>query len=126
MHDSSGDATDCIHIEQLEVFARVGVTESERHNPQRLTLSITVWPKRAFEQLEDDIGQTANYSAVSAAARELLAGRSDRLIETLAARIADHLLRSFPVRKVKIELRKFVLPQAKHVAVIAVRNADKG
>ena len=123
--DSSPDATDCIHIEQLEVFARVGVTENERRNPQRITLSLTVWPERAFEDLEDDIGQTANYSAVSAAAREIVAARSDKLIETLAAEIANSLLKSFPVRKVKVELRKFVLPQAKHVAVIAVRSTDK-
>jgi dihydroneopterin aldolase len=120
------DATDCIHIEQLEVFARIGVTENERRSPQRLTFNITVWPSRPFEQLEDDIGQTANYSAVSAAVREAVEAGTTRLIETLAVQIANRLLQLFPVRTVKIEVRKFVLPQAQHVAAIAVRHAGEG
>jgi dihydroneopterin aldolase len=32
---------DRIHIEQLEIFARVGVPEKERSTPQQQTVSIT-------------------------------------------------------------------------------------
>ena len=39
MHSAERDA---IHIEQLELFARIGVTDDERERPQRLTVSITV------------------------------------------------------------------------------------
>src|SRR2546428_4730556 len=72
---------DFIHIEQLEVFAFVGVTENERARPQRLTLSITVWPTVRFEELQDDISNAVNYSAICAAAREFVNARSDKLIE---------------------------------------------
>jgi len=68
--DATPAEDDQIHVEQLEIFARVGVTESERTNPQRLTLTISVWPDKSFENLEDDITQTANYSAVCAAASD--------------------------------------------------------
>ena len=115
---------DCISIEQLEVFARVGVTENERAKPQRLTLTITVWPTESFEKLHDDITRTVNYSAICAAAREFVRDRTDNLIETLAAQLASHLLQIFPIRKVCVELRKFVLPDAKHVSVILTRNAS--
>jgi len=118
------DSHDCISIEQLEVFARVGVTENERGFPQRLTLTISVWPDKSFDNLEDDIAQTANYSAICAAARDFTRDHSTKLVETLAAQLASHLLQIFPIRKVRLELRKFVLPDAKHVSVILTRNAS--
>jgi dihydroneopterin aldolase len=114
---------DCISIEQLEVFARVGVTENERGYPQRLTLTISAWPNQSFDRLDDDITQTINYSAICAAARDFTRDHSTKLIETLAAQLASHLLKIFPIRKVCIELRKFVLPDSKHVSVILTRNA---
>ena len=115
--------SDRIRIEQLEVFARVGITENERANPQRLTLTITVWPNEKFENLEDDIIRTVNYSAICAAAREFVRDRTDKLIETVAAHLASHLLEVFPIQKVQIELRKFVLQDAKHVSVTVTRAA---
>ena len=114
---------DQIHIEQLEVFARVGVTDPERATPQRLTLSITIWPNEQFEHLGDDITQTVNYSAVSVAAAEFVRERAVKLIETLASQLAAHLLKAFPIQKVRIELRKFVLPDAAHVSVTLTRPA---
>jgi FolB domain-containing protein len=122
--DSPTGVTDQIHVEQLEVFARVGVTESERMNPQRLTLSITVWPKESFENLQDDITRATNYSGICAVARDFVAERSARLIETLASELARKLLQSFAIEKVRLELRKFVLPDAEHVAVIVTRVAQ--
>lgn len=116
-------ATDRIRVEQLEVFAHVGVTENERAQPQRLTLTLTVWPNEIFENLQDDIGRTANYSAICATAREFLADRAHNLIETLAAQLAVQLLEEFPIQKVEIEVRKFVLPDAKHVAAVVTRSA---
>jgi dihydroneopterin aldolase len=117
---------DSITIQQLEVFGRVGVTDNERAYPQRLTLTISVWPDKSFDVLEDDIAQTVNYSAICATARDFTRDHSAKLIETLAAQLAAHLLKVFPIRKVCIELRKFVVPDAKHVSVILTRNASVG
>ena len=114
-------AKDFIHIEQLEVFAFVGVTENERARPQRLTVSITVWPTLRFEELQDDISNAVNYSAVCATAREFVNARSDKLIETLAAELASRLLQTFPIHTVQIELRKFVLPDAQYASVTLTR-----
>jgi dihydroneopterin aldolase len=49
-------------------------------------------------------------------------GRSDKLIETLADRLAAHLLRLFLIQKIEIELRKFVLPDAEYVSVTVTRT----
>ena len=122
--ESASESTDQIEVSELEIFARVGVTESERANPQRLTLTITVWPKASFDRLEDDISRTVNYSGLCVTAHDFVADRSDRLIETLASELAAKLLSSFPISKVRLELCKFVLPDARHAAVIVTRSAQ--
>jgi dihydroneopterin aldolase len=113
---------DCIHIEQLEVHGRVGVPDSERAEPQRLSLNVTLWPK--IGELHDNIANTVNYSAVAECAKEFVNQHDYRLIETLAEEMAAHLLARFNLRKVAVEVRKFVLPDANYVSVTAVRERE--
>jgi FolB domain-containing protein len=116
---------DAIHIQDLELEGRVGVPDEERAKPQRLTLSITIWPSGGFRQLDDELGKTVNYAEVCREVKHFVSGRTDRLIETLAEEIAAELLRRFPIAQVRLELRKFVLPDAKHVAVRITRPPAK-
>jgi dihydroneopterin aldolase len=119
-------ASECICVEQLEIFAHVGVTDNERRHPQRMTLTLKIWPNEPFDKLQDEIGRTINYSEVSRTAREFIEGRSDKLIETLASQLASRLLDRFPAQAIEVELRKFVLPNAQHVAVIVKRSRGTG
>jgi dihydroneopterin aldolase len=121
--DESHFVPDEIHIEQLEVFARVGVPEEERANPQKLTVSISFWPSQRTSDLTDQIERTVNYSTVAEETKDFLRDQSVSLIETLAERLASHLLKSFPIRKVTIELRKFPLQDAKYVSINVTRTA---
>src|SRR5450432_2312944 len=111
-HEMS-DAGDSIHIQELELSVRIGVPDDERAKPQRLTVSITIWPSNAFDELKDDLTKTVNYSAVACEVQQFVSSRTDKLIETLADAIASHILQKFSVQRVRIELRKFVLPDAK-------------
>ena len=111
---------DCIHIEQLEIHVRVGVPDCERAQAQRLILNVTFWPKSSGPR--DDIADTVNYSEVAASLKQFVGQREYRLIETLAEETAGHLLGCFPLRKVAVEVRKFVLPDADHVSVTAIRE----
>ena len=117
---------DEIHIEQLDVFTRIGVPEEERAKPQRLTVSISLWPYQQTSDLADHIERTVNYSAVAEATKNFVRDQSVSLIETLAERLASHLLKTFPIRKVTIELRKFALQDAKYVSVTITRSAGVG
>src|SRR5207248_8442032 len=81
---------DRIHIEQLELHGRVGVPDSERAEPQRLILNVTMWPEIA--EPRDDIGNTVNYSEVAASLRQFVNRHACKLIETLVEEIAAHLL----------------------------------
>jgi len=117
---------DEIHIEQLDVFTRVGVPEEERAKPQRLTVSISFWPYQQTRDLADNIEGTVNYSAVAEETKNFLRDQSLKLIETLAEVLASHLLKSFPIQKITIELRKFALQDAKYVSITVTRTACVG
>ena len=113
---------DRIHIEQLELHGRVGVLDSERAEAQRLSLNVTLWPKIA--ELHDNIANTVNYSALAECAKEFVNRNACKLIETLAEETAAHLLAQFNLRKVEVEVRKYVLPDTNYVSVTAVREHE--
>jgi FolB domain-containing protein len=117
---------DKVHIEQLDVFTRVGVPEEERANPQRLTVNISFWPYQQTSDLADHIERTVNYSTVAEQTKNFLRDQSVKLIETLAEGLASHLLKNFPIQKVTIELRKFALQDAKYVSITVSRTASIG
>jgi dihydroneopterin aldolase len=115
---------DWIHIEQLEVSTHIGVPEDERRAPQRLTASISFQPYHEAGDLADKIENAVNYSAVVEEAKNFVRDQSVNLIETLADRLAMHLLKHFRMQKVTIELRKFPFEDAKYVSVTITRTAS--
>ena len=119
-----GDAR--IHIHQLEVMVRIGVPDEERATAQRLTFNLTLWPARPFGDLNDDIDRAVNYAAVCVEVKKFVETRSDRLIETLADVLAQHLLDMFALRRITIELRKYILPEVEFVSVQITRERAAG
>src|SRR5262249_13988 len=75
--------SDRIHIEQLEISARIGVPEKERATPQRLTVSISFWPYYERRDLSDKIDNAVNYSTVVEETKNFVRKQSTNLIETL-------------------------------------------
>jgi 7,8-dihydroneopterin aldolase/epimerase/oxygenase len=117
---------DEIRIEQLEISARIGVPEEERVTPQRLTINISFWPYQQTRDLADNIHNAVNYSVVANETKSFVRGQSVNLIETLADQVAAHLLKTFPIQKVTVEVRKFALPDAKYVSATVTRSASIG
>ncbi len=123
-NESTSAFADQIHIEQLEVSTRIGVPEKERAAPQRLTVSISFWPYYRQRDLDDDIDHTVNYSSVAEETKNFVRDQSTNLIETLADRLATHLLKYFPHPESDGRVRKFPLEDAKHVSVSVTRTAS--
>jgi dihydroneopterin aldolase len=113
-----------VHIEQLKVFARVGVSQAERSKRQRLVLNITLWPARDLRDIKDSIQRTVDYSDLCQKTRDFISEQSPKLLETLASDLTSHLLRKFRIRKISLEIRKFVLKDAAYASVTVTRHAS--
>lgn len=114
---------DSIHLANVGLSARIGVTERERAQPQPLGLFLTLHLSERCERFADDLGRTANYSAVRQTALAVAAERPRQLLETLAADLAAAVLAGYPAcGAVELELRKWVLPDTDFVAVRLSRS----
>jgi len=114
-----------INIVDLEVFYQVGVTDEERAKPQRLLITVEMDFDVSSAVLTDRVEKTINYFEV---AQELLKfgdQRSWKLLEKLAANIADHIMLRFRPEAVTIEIKKFPIPEARYVSVIVARARTK-
>ena len=111
-----------ISIVDLEVFYRVGVPDEERAQAQRLLLTVEMEHDFSQAAQTDDLTQTINYYAVTQRLLKLGEGRSWKLIETLAGEIAQLVLTEFQAAAVTVEVKKFIIPQARYVAVSLTRR----
>ena len=108
---------DTIIINELEVWYHVGVPEAERAQPQRLLLTVEMERDFAAAVAGDDLRETIDYYAVSRRLLGFGAGRSWQLIETLGVEIAGMVLKDFGAARVRVEVKKFIIAEARHVAV---------
>jgi len=106
-----------ISIVDLEVFYRVGVPDAERAQPQRLLLTVAMETDFAAAAQSDGIVDTIDYFTVTQRLLQLGQGREWRLIEKLAVDVADLVLKDFHPQSVFVEVKKFIIPQARYVAV---------
>src|SRR5947207_15683221 len=100
MPSEPNSLSDRIHIEQLEISTRIGVREEERAAPQRMTVSISFWPYYEQRDMADKIDNTVNYSIVAEETKNFVRDQSTNLIETLADRLGQHLMKNFRFRKI--------------------------
>ncbi len=111
-----------ISIVDLEVFYRVGVPNVERARPQRLLLSVEMEFDFSAAAQSDALAETIDYFAVAQRLLNFGEGREWKLIEKLAADIADLILSEFKPQSVAVEVKKFPIPRARHVAVRVARR----
>jgi len=92
-----------VEVAGLELPGRHGVLEHERESEQPFVYDVEL---ELPEPAADAIEQTADYREVVALVREVSEGRSFRLLETLAAAVADALLARLPAERVRVRVRK--------------------
>ena len=112
---------DEIVIKDLKVHYRVGVSDPERANPQPLSLTVRMRHNLARAAQTDALENTIDYHAL---ARRLLGfghQRQWRLLETLAVELAQMILSEFKPEQVSVEVKKFILPEARYVSVRVTR-----
>lgn len=116
------DESDKIIIEEMEIPFRIGVPEEERAKPQRLRLSIAIEHPLQTAALSDDLAQTIDYGTLADELASFGDGKEWKLLERLAHDLALWILRRFGGERVSVEAKKFILPNARHVAVRLTRS----
>ncbi len=108
---------DTIVIKNLEVRFRVGVPDHERAQPQPLTITVELELDTQEAVKTDDLAHTVDYFALSRQIQDMGTNRDWRLIETLAADVAALAMSHPPVQIARVEVRKYILPDTRYVAV---------
>jgi FolB domain-containing protein len=106
-----------IEIRELEVEGRIGALEEERENRQRMLVSLRFQIETTFAEVGDQLEKTIDYSAVAAEVQRIVESSGAHLIEKLILEIGGSLMAGFPMRYLELELRKFILPNARFVSV---------
>ena len=86
-----------VELVGLEVFGRHGVDDDERETGRTFLYDVAL---TIDEPREDRLDATVDYRAVAACVREVSDGGEYRLIEALAAAVAEALAARFPARRV--------------------------
>ena len=94
-----------IEIQGLEIRGFHGVLPEERESGQPFVFDILLIAHDAGVR-SDQLADTVDYTAVVACVRKVCEERRFNLIEALAAAVADELLRSFRVSRVRVRVRK--------------------
>jgi len=111
---------DFIEVCGLEVHGHIGASEGERAHPQRLEIDLRYSPEQNFLAMGDRLEDAVDYVSVIAYVRSEVESAPRLLIETLAKDLAVGLLSKFPLQRVDITVKKFILPGTKWVAAHAI------
>ena len=97
---------DIVFIKKLEVRTVIGVFDWEREIKQKLVLDLELGTdiKKAAET--DDLTNTLDYKAISHGVFDFVEQSEYQLVETVADKVAELILRDFQVQWVSITLNK--------------------
>jgi len=97
---------DKVFVDNVVLIGRHGVGDSERETPREFHIDIVVDVDTTSAAASDDIADAADYRDFVESARVVVEGSSCRLIETLAHKIAERILKDPKVQKVSVTVRK--------------------
>ncbi|BCN42367.1 dihydroneopterin aldolase [Prescottella equi] len=116
---------DRIELRGLKVRGNHGVFDHEKRDGQDFYVDVTLWMDLAPAAASDDLQDTFDYGNLAQRAAAIVGGPARDLIETVAAEIADDVMRDDRVRGVEVVLHKPSAPiplTFADVAVVATRS----
>ncbi|MBJ7552746.1 dihydroneopterin aldolase [Marinomonas spartinae] len=115
---------DIVFIEELKVQAVIGVYDWEKTIKQELLLDLEMEHDNRVPAQTDDLSKTLDYEAISNFITAFCLERQFELIETLAERLSDEIIKIFSVSALTLTVRKpGAVPAARSVGVKLYRTA---
>lgn len=98
---------DSIQIKDLEVYCHHGVLKEETVLGQKFLVSLVLYTDTRQAGASDDLVFSINYAEVSHFVKKKMETHNYKLIEAVAAHLADELLAEFPlIHEVEVEIKK--------------------
>ena len=97
---------DRIVLRGMSFQGRHGFRAAEREHAQEFKVDVEVECDLGEAGRTDRLEDTVDYTRIRAAAKEVIEGESFKLIESLAQRIADHVLQLRGVSAVSVSIAK--------------------
>lgn len=86
---------DKVYVEGMEFYGYHGVFKEENKLGQRFKVDLTAELDLSKAGQTDDLEQTINYAELYHVCKDIVEGEPVKLVETLAERIADTVLKKF-------------------------------
>jgi dihydroneopterin aldolase len=118
---------DCIRLNEMVFYGYHGVLPEERTLGQRFVVDVEMRTDLRRAGATDALEDTVNYADVYAAVRDIVTGPSCQLIESVADRIAAHVLTQHAgVVSVAVRIRKPEVPLAGAVLASSEVAIERG
>lgn len=119
---------DRIALTGLQVRGNHGVFDHEKRDGQDFLVDITVWLDLGDAAATDDLTKTLHYGELAEMAAGIVSGEPRDLIETVAAEIADEVMKDERAYAVEVTLHKPHAPIPLSFADVAVtiRRSRRG
>ncbi|MDO4258057.1 MAG: 2-amino-4-hydroxy-6-hydroxymethyldihydropteridine diphosphokinase [Actinomycetaceae bacterium] len=114
---------DVITLKGLRAEGIHGVLDHEKDTPQPFIVDLCLWVDASAAHSSDDISDTVSYARVADDVVAVITGPSVRLIETLAARIADSIHAIDGVVGVEVTVHKPQAPLGHEFGDVSVSTA---
>jgi dihydroneopterin aldolase len=102
--------TDRITLQAMRFEGHHGVGEEERAVPQPLEVDLVVEADLGRAGRTDDVADTIDYGPLIVLVGGIVEAGSFRLLEAIAATIADRVLDTTPATAVTVRVRKLAVP----------------
>ncbi|MGB5212758.1 MAG: dihydroneopterin aldolase [Anderseniella sp.] len=107
-----------VFVRDLALIARVGIYEHEKRHPQRILVNIDCAVLEHGGALEDDIKNVVSYEKVVKNVKTIVQDGHVNLVETLAEKIADKVLKNRSIKRVRVRVEKLdIIPEASSVGI---------
>ncbi len=111
---------DRIHLFDVTLDCRIGVSAEERRDSQRLLADVSVDTDIRPAAASGDVEATIDYARILDLLQEIAGAKEYVLIETLVEAMAARILERFPVARVRILLKKPAALRQRGVGAAAV------
>lgn len=114
---------DCIFINDLTVFATIGVYDWEQQITQKLVIDVQMLWDSTLAAQTDDVQYCLNYAEVSQYIIQYVTAKPFKLLETLAHQLIDSLIVEFAIPAIRLTIKKpSAVPQASSVGIVVQRG----